>query len=303
MWPYARDVPRTKVLPASAIGAAADIDWRWIAPRLVLAVFAGYLAFRWGALIVTGHVHALWLKDHDLYMAATRGWLAGGPFYPDWQTSGPYEIRWGAILYPPVALLLFVPFSFLPGWLWVLIPAAVTLAVVAWHRPGPWRLAVIAVVLASNPMEILDYTAGTPTIWIVMFVALATRWPWWSAIVLAKPTLVVFGLIGVRSRTWWVTAVALSVVSLAFWQMTLTWLGVMVDLQGATVLYSVPNVTLLLVPLVAAYPALRGRIGASWFVGTGERESGHVRAAGPLRVRRHVDIAVGAIYRPVSRRP
>ena len=257
-------MPITKVLPLPAAGAVAGIDWRWIAPRLLLSVFAGYLAFRWGALIVTGHVEALWLKDHGLYMDATRGWLAGGPFYPDWQTSGPYDIRWGAILYPPVALLLFVPFSFLPGWLWIAIPFGVTLAVIAWHRPGIWRLAVIAVVLASNPMEILDYTAGTPTIWIVMFVALATRWPWWSALVLAKPTLIVFGLFGVRSRSWWAAVVALSVVSLALWPMTLTWFGVMVDLHGVSVLYSVPNVTLLLVPLVAAYPAWRRRLPAAW---------------------------------------
>ncbi len=169
--------------------AAADIEWRWIAPRLVLAVIGGYLAFRWGALIATGHVRALWLKDYELYMDATRGWLAGGPFYPDWQTSGPYDIRWGAILYPPVALVLFAPFSFLPGWLWIAIPFGVTLAVIVSHRPGLWRLAAMAVVLAGNPLEILDYTAGTPTIWVVMFVALATRWPWWSALVLAKPTL------------------------------------------------------------------------------------------------------------------
>ncbi len=158
-----------------------------------------------------------------------------------------------------------MPFSFLPGWLWILIPAAVTLAVIAWHRPGPWRLAVIAVVLASNPMEILDYTAGTPTIWVVMFVALATRWPWWSALVLAKPTLVVFGLLGFAvTRPGGSPPSRCPLVSLAFWQMTLTWLGVMVDLHGATVLYSVPNVTLLLVPLVAAYPAMRRRIAGTW---------------------------------------
>ena len=260
-------MPITKVLPRPAVAPTADIDWRWIAPRLVLAVFAGYLAFRWGALLVTGHVQALWLKDHGLYMDATRGWLAGGPFYPDWQTSGPYEIRWGAILYPPIALVLFVPFSVLPGWLWIAVPLAVTLAVIASHRPGVWRLAFIAVVLATNPMEILDYTAGTPTIWIVMFVALATRWPWWSALVLAKPTLVVFGLLGARSRTWWLAVGAMTLITLAFWSMTMTWFGVLVDMHGVTVLYSVPNASLVLVPLIAAYPSLRRRVGSAWSLG------------------------------------
>ena len=275
----------TKVLSRPAAAAAADIDWRWIAPRLVLAVFAGYLAFRWGALIVTGHVEALWLKDHHLYMEATRGWLAGGSFYPDWQTSGPYEIRWGAILYPPIALLLFVPFTFLPGWLWIIVPLGVTLAVVASHRPGIWRMAVIAVVLASNPMEILDYTAGTPTIWIVMFVALATRWPWWSALVLAKPTLIVFGLLGVRSRTWWLAAIAMSLVTLAFWSMTITWFGVLFDMSGVTVLYSVPNAALVLVPLIAGYPTMRSRLASAWPIGPRRTASGHDLSAGAGLVR------------------
>jgi hypothetical protein len=113
-------------------------------------------------------------------------------------------------------------------------------------------------------MEILDYTAGTPTIWIVMFVALATRWPWWSALVLAKPTLVVFGLLGVRSRTWLLAVVAMSLVTLAFWSMTMTWFGVLVDMHGVTMLYSVPNASLVLVPLVAAAPSLWRRAAAAW---------------------------------------
>ena len=156
-----------------------------------------------------------------------------------------------------------MPFTFLPGWLWIAVPLGVTLAVIASHRPGIWRLAVISVVLASNPMEILDYTAGTPTIWIVMFVALATRWPWWSALVLAKPTLVLFGLLGVRSRAWWVAVAALSVVSLASLEMTLTWARVVLDVRGVTIFYSVPNASLMLVPLVAAAPSLWRRAAAA----------------------------------------
>lgn len=237
-----------------------DIDWRWIAPRVLLGVFGGYLVFRWGALIVTGHVEALWLKDYDLYMEATRRWLAGGPFYPDWQTSGLFELRWGAILYPPIALVLFVPFSFLPAWLWILIPLTVTLAVIASHRPGPWRLAVIAALLSIYPLEVLEYTSGTPTIWVVMSMALATRWPWWSALILAKPTLFVFGLVGIRSRNWWLAVLAMTVVTLAWWSMTLTWVGVMLDLRGGNALYSMVNVPLMLVLLVAAYPAIRQKL-------------------------------------------
>jgi hypothetical protein len=239
--------------------SAGAIDWRRVLATVLLGVLWGYLLFRVVALVTTGHVSALWLKDYDLYMDATRSWLAGGPFYPEWQTSGAYELRWGAILYPPISLVLFVPFSLLPPLLWVLIPLVVTLAIIGWHRPGPWRLIAIAALLCIYPLELLAYTAGTPTIWIVMFMALATRWPWWSALILIKPTLLPFGMLGIRTRGWWLAFLAITVVTLAMWSLTLTWSLVMIDQQGADLLYSMVNVPFMLVPLVAAYPTLVGR--------------------------------------------
>ena len=237
---------------AHPMAEAGGIRWAWLAPRAIFGLFAAYVLFRAGALIVTGHVQALWLKDYNLYMDATRRWLAGGPFYPAWQTSGPYELIWGAILYPPVMLILFVPFVYLPAWLWILLPLTVTLVVIASHRPGPWRLAVIAVLLSLDPLGLLSYPAGTPTIWFVMFMALATRWPWWSALILMKPTLLPFALVGVRSRNWWIAASVLFVASLAMWSLTITWIGLAYDQRGSGVLYSVLNVPFMLIPLVAA---------------------------------------------------
>ena len=50
-----------------------------------------------------------------------------------YQLAGPYEVRAGDVLYPPVALLLFVPFVVLPAVLWWVIPLSLT----GWSM---WRL-------------------------------------------------------------------------------------------------------------------------------------------------------------------
>jgi ABC-type transport system involved in cytochrome c biogenesis permease component len=107
----------------------------------------------------------------------------------------------------------------------------------------------------------LSYPAGTPTIWFVMFMALATRWPWWSALILAKPTLLPFGLVGVRSRNWWIAASVLALATLAMWSLTMTWVGVVFDQRGSGLLYSVLNVPFMLIPLVAAAKRWPFRIG------------------------------------------
>src|SRR5262249_12098765 len=68
--------------------------------------------------------------DADLYREAAVRWSGGGPFYAARQLAGPYEITPGDILYPPVGLWLFVPFTFLPDALamvlWWAIPLGVT---------------------------------------------------------------------------------------------------------------------------------------------------------------------------------
>lgn len=62
--------------------------------------------------------------DVDLYIDAARRWLATGQFYEAYQLNGSYQITLGDVLYPPVALVLFVPFVVLPGVLWWVVPLA-----------------------------------------------------------------------------------------------------------------------------------------------------------------------------------
>ena len=80
---------------------------------LALAILASAAPAFWVALTEDPGRHRA--TDFDLYMAATRSWLSGLGFYHPYQLSGPYEITPGDILYPPVALLLFVPFTVLPA--------------------------------------------------------------------------------------------------------------------------------------------------------------------------------------------
>mgnify|MGYP006173125319 CR=1 FL=1 len=53
--------------------------------------------------------------DFVLYRDVAARWLDGGPYFEPYQLVGPYEIRAGDVLYPPVGLWLFVPFAVLPA--------------------------------------------------------------------------------------------------------------------------------------------------------------------------------------------
>jgi hypothetical protein len=196
-------------------------------------------------------------RDYGLYMDATRRWLGGGSFYLPITLAGPYSMDWGQILYPPQALALFVPFAVLPAWLsgplWVLIPSAVTLFVIASHRPRAWAWAAILVLLLLSPSSVWTYLSGTPTIWIVAFVAAATRWPVASALVWIKPSLAPFALLGMRRRPWWLVTAVLAVAGLAMWPLLVDWVNVVANARGSNsgLWYSLENVPLLTVPILA----------------------------------------------------
>ncbi len=114
--------------------------------------------------------------DYSLYMDATRRWLGGGDFYPTWQGAGSYGAEPWPILYPPQALMLFVPFTFLPPIVWFAIPIVLTAWIVCSQRPARWTWPVMLGLIAGFPMLWLPYVSGTPTIWVVAAVAAGTRW-------------------------------------------------------------------------------------------------------------------------------
>ncbi|HEX2755606.1 MAG TPA: hypothetical protein VHM48_09090, partial [Candidatus Limnocylindrales bacterium] len=109
--------------------------------------------------------------DFQLYRDVTTRWLAGGSFFEPYQLAGPYDIRAGDVLYPPVALWLFVPFAAAGGVLaslaaigWWLVPIGITAAAVVRLRPRPAVWPLIALCLA-NPTTLLKIWTGNPVMW------------------------------------------------------------------------------------------------------------------------------------------
>ncbi len=186
------------------------------------------------------------------YRAAAARWLADGTFYQPWQLEGRYEIRPGAILYPSALLILLVPFTVLPGFLWWLVPIATLLGVVAWHRPPNWSWPLLALPLNY---EFTTWTLiyGTPTLWIAAAVALGTLRPPLTALALVKPSVFPVALIGSNDRRWWLIAAGLVLASLP---MARDYVRALTNSNG-DLLYSLHDMPLLLVPIAASAVSTR----------------------------------------------
>ena len=134
-------------------------------------------------------------------------------------------------------------------------PGSITATMLLAGRAGSdWRaLTGLMAIVAAVPLLFLPYIAGTPTIWIIAFLALGTRWPAAAALILVKPTLLPFALIGIREWRFWVVCGALGLVSIAMVSMTLDWIRAVTNLTGekAGVLYSIENLPLVAVVLIA----------------------------------------------------
>lgn len=197
--------------------------------------------------------------DLYLYQRATQHWLAGGGFYPTYQLTSPYSISGFEILYPPIALALFLPSLHLPTPLWWILPFAIVLGTVIYWRPRPWGWAAVALCAASYPTIILVHQ-GNPAMWIAAAVAVGTVWRPAAAFVVLKPSLFPLAFFGVRDRGWWFMAALFVLVSLMLLPMDLEWLRVLLNARGphASLLYSATDLTLVGMPLVAWIARGRG---------------------------------------------
>ena len=108
------------------------------------------------------------------------------------------------------------------------------------------------------PISLVYAGYANPTIWIVAFVGLALRFAWPGALILLKPSLFPFALIGIRSRGWWLCALVLAIASLPFLAETLIYPMVILDTQGGGLLYSALGIPLMLVPIVVWLGRTRG---------------------------------------------
>ena len=174
--------------------------------RTILFVVTAFLL----VLVVVGWLAAVFVVapdwfgrsfavDFGIYMDAVDRWLRDGTWYLDRQLNGPYTIELGDVLYPPVLLYLLVPFRLLGPYLWSVIPAVIVVAITLRHRPALWGWLLIAICLAW-PVTIAKFVFGNPVIWGAAAVALGTLFRWPSALVVIKPTVIPFALIGIRDR-------------------------------------------------------------------------------------------------------
>jgi hypothetical protein len=197
--------------------------------------------------------------DYQMYMDATESWLATGVFYRPEQIAGSYPISHGVILYPPVGLWLFVPFTTLPAVLWWAIPLAAT-ALVVWRlRPTfvVWPILALCLVWPPTLVKILT---GNPVIWAIAAVAVGVMTAGPAVFALIKPSLFPFALWGIQDRRWWACLLVLALLSLPFTAMWADWFLVITNSQGS-VWYSWQEAPMLALPLVAWLGRSGSRLG------------------------------------------
>jgi hypothetical protein len=192
-------------------------------------------------------------QDFRFYRDVALHWLTTGQLYLPHQLEGEYHLALMVdVLYPPTALLLFVPFALVPGWLaamaWWGIPAAVV-ARQAWvQRPGPWTWPVVGLLLLW-PRSYGSIAWGNTDIWLVTFVSAGLLWGWPAVLVLLKPTFAPFALVGIGRRSWWIAAAGLALFSLAALPLWFDYVQAMLRVRGLQLDYSVFNLPIVLVPL------------------------------------------------------
>lgn len=194
-----------------AAKGARPTDWHFVATRTV----AGVLALAFGYQLLVAATNPLGVlhyggADYSVYMEATRRFLAGGRLYEPFQ-----------VMYPPMALVLFVPFAFLPAVLWWVVPLGTIAYVAVRQCRTDWQR--VALLASLVPFTLTPIATGNGSIWVAAAVVAANRWRWPSCLVLLKPTFAPWALIGIRSRTWWVGLGLLAVVSLALMPLWFEW--------------------------------------------------------------------------------
>lgn len=235
-----------------------DVD-RWRRPALIgvtvlilLAAVAVAVA-RYGAAVRADAVAI----DFRLWLTIAERWQTTGSMYTAAQLAGPFDpqpMGWTTMddlpsLYPPPAIFLFLPFLYLPAILWWVVPLGF-IAFAVWRlRPAPWTWPVMSA-LFLFPEVSASIVVGSTTMWIVAFLAGGLLYHWPSVLILIKPTLAPFALVGVRHRSWWIAFAIWCVVALLMLDQWLDYVTVLRNIES-TPLYSIGSVPFMLVPIVA----------------------------------------------------
>jgi hypothetical protein len=187
--------------------------------------------------------------DANLYLTSAQRWLATGDFYYPAQTA-PYPVSGTVIMYPPVALYLFTPLSFLPRILWWAIP----LTILGWHlwacRPAWWSWPILAGLCATLPVS-AGLAYGNTEMWTAAAIAIACRFAPAALFLAIKPTVFPLALVFARDKRWWYGLAVLIALCIPFGDLWVDYVIAMLNVEGANPLYSLPALVWFGIPLVA----------------------------------------------------
>jgi hypothetical protein len=243
---------QTQAVASTRIAGFVRPGWRrWYRPTAIgltvlIALFGAYQL--WIGLAVLDWRQAIG-SDVRLYVAAAERLFSGESYYLPSQLAGPHELGRTDVLYPPTAMWFYLPLMVVgyPGLL------VLWLAVMVWAVRGckPWAWPLIALCIAPW-QTLLALNDGNPSMLVAIGVALALRFAAFGPLALLKPSFFMFGLVGIRSKWWWVTSGLLLVATLPFISETLLYPRVVLDTvfeQG--LMYSFWTYSLALIPVIA----------------------------------------------------
>jgi hypothetical protein len=187
--------------------------------------------------------------DFHQYLDHLARWQTTGQLYLPRQLAGPTSVMDGDPLYPPTVLWLLLPFKVLPEPIWWLVPTAIIVVTLVRLRPAPWTWPLLAMIALWPRTPALFYY-GNPGMWMVAFICLALWRPWAGPLILLKPSLAPFALLGFGRRSWFI---ALAVVVAASIPFAGLWLDYLTVLRNSSVplTYSLLDLPLALAPIIA----------------------------------------------------
>lgn len=235
---------RTQLAPAGGIAG------RWYRP---LMLGLALVVLVWGCLLfytaATGTFGGFWGVDLTHYLDGTRRWLdVGTPYLPS-EVAAPFEYQPETFMHPPIALLLFLPFLWVPAFLWWAIPLAVAGACIWICRPAPWTWPLLAMA-AAYPRFHDALIVGNSDLWVLGGVAAGLLLGWPALVIVIKPSLGFLVIAGVRHRSWWYGWIVVVLLCLPFGYLWVEWVQVVLNSPGDWT-YSIWNVPYLMAPVVA----------------------------------------------------
>lgn len=162
----------------------------------------------------------------------------------------PFDGYHGGIMYPPIALAMFVPLANFPAPVWWAVPMALAVVGVARLRPAPWAWPfIVPCLLYDNSVWLV--LSGNPGMWGLAALAwLDLGWP--TLFFALKPSLLPLALLGAHRRSWFVGLSAIVVLGGLLLPMWSDWIAVLRNAEtGRGLLYSVFELPVLAAPLIA----------------------------------------------------